>query len=162
MRADTAGCSQAFLAHIRSLRQDGIDTYFSVGVPVTEPVRDAITAATGWIPALQADGDLRDGAEIAEITHLVAATVLAAFPTGTRLIARRERPHPGAQLDLFDTVEGMRHQVIATDTRSVAGRSSTSRSATAATPGSKTASAAARTPASAGSRRASSRSTPPG
>jgi acid phosphatase len=29
---------------------------------------------------------------------------------------RRERPHPGAQLSLFDTVEGMRHQVMATDT----------------------------------------------
>jgi hypothetical protein len=29
---------------------------------------------------------------------------------------RRERPHPGAQLTLFDTIEGMRHQVTATDT----------------------------------------------
>ncbi len=28
---------------------------------------------------------------------------------------RRERPHPGAALDLFDTVEGFRHQLIATD-----------------------------------------------
>jgi hypothetical protein len=116
IRADTAGCSQGFLAHIRSLRELGMHTFFSVGVPITEAVRDAITAATGWIPALQADGDLRDGAEIVEITHLVAASLRSAFPTGTRLIVRRERPHPGAQLDLFDTVEGMRHQVIATDT----------------------------------------------
>ena len=116
VRADTAGCSQAFLAHIRSLRTVGMDTFFSVGVPVTEAVRDAITVASAWIPALQADGDLRDGAEVVEITHLVTAEYLAAFPTGTRLIVRRERPHPGAQLDLFDTVEGMRHQVIATDT----------------------------------------------
>ncbi|GAA0902126.1 hypothetical protein Vau01_098250 [Virgisporangium aurantiacum] len=29
---------------------------------------------------------------------------------------RREHPHPGAQLSLFDTVEGLRHQVMATDT----------------------------------------------
>jgi hypothetical protein len=29
---------------------------------------------------------------------------------------RRERPHPGARLSLFDTIEGYRHQVIATDT----------------------------------------------
>jgi hypothetical protein len=29
---------------------------------------------------------------------------------------RRERPHPGAQLSLFDTIEGFRHQVMATDT----------------------------------------------
>jgi hypothetical protein len=116
VRADTAGCSQAFLAHIRGLRKLGMDTFFSVGVPVTEAIRDAITVATAWIPALDADGDLRDGAEIVEITHLIATEVLTGFPTGTRLIVRRERPHPGAQLDLFDTVEGMRHQVIATDT----------------------------------------------
>ena len=32
------------------------------------------------------------------------------------MIVRRERPHPGAQLSLFDTIEGMRHQVMATDT----------------------------------------------
>ena len=42
--------------------------------------------------------------------------MLAGFPAGTRLIARRERPHPGAQLSLFDTVNGKRHQVFATDT----------------------------------------------
>lgn len=27
---------------------------------------------------------------------------LADHPDGTRVIARRERPHPGAQLSLFD------------------------------------------------------------
>ena len=32
-----------------------------------------------------------------------------------RVIARRERPHPGAQLTLFDTAEGFRHQVFITD-----------------------------------------------
>jgi hypothetical protein len=116
IRADTAGCSQAFLAHIRRLRRTGMRSFFSVGVPVTEAIRDAITVATAWIPALQADGNLRDGAEIVEITHLVTPAVLHGFPSGTRLIVRRERPHPGAQLDLFDTVEGLRHQVIATDT----------------------------------------------
>jgi hypothetical protein len=57
-----------------------------------------------------------DGAQVAEITHLVAPGVLSGYPAGTRLIVRRERPHPGAQLDLFDTVEGFRHQVLATDT----------------------------------------------
>jgi hypothetical protein len=33
----------------------------------------------------------------------------------TRFIARRERPHPGAQLSLFDLDAGWRHQVMATD-----------------------------------------------
>jgi hypothetical protein len=41
---------------------------------------------------------------------------LFCFLDGTRFIVRRERPHPGAQLSLFDTIEGMRHQVMATDT----------------------------------------------
>ena len=41
---------------------------------------------------------------------------MSGYPEGTRLIVRRERPHPGAQLDLFDTISGFRHQVFATDT----------------------------------------------
>jgi hypothetical protein len=117
IRSDSAGSSHAFLTHIRDLRRHGLDTQFSVGVAITEPLRAAITTtAGGWIPALNPDGGLRDGAEIAELTDLVDPAVLAAFPAGTRLIARRERPHPGAQLSLFDTVNGMRHQVFATDT----------------------------------------------
>jgi hypothetical protein len=113
IRSDSAGCTQGFLAHIRSLRADGIDTCFSVGVAITEPVRAAIRQATDWVPALDSDGELRDGAEICEITGLVPAE---GYPEGTRFIVRRERPHPGAQLTLFDTIEGMRHQVMATDT----------------------------------------------
>lgn len=118
IRADCAGNTRGFLAHIRSLRQLGMDTCFSVGVAITEPVRAAIEATTHevWCPALDADGQVRDAAQIAEITHLVNPAVLANYPSGTRMIARRERPHPGAQLDLFDTVNGMRHQVFATDT----------------------------------------------
>jgi hypothetical protein len=113
IRSDSAGCTQGFLAHIRSLREHGIDTCFSVGVAITEPIREAIHQTADWIPALDADGDLRDGAEICEITGLVPA---GGYPEGTRFIVRRERPHPGAQLSLFDTIEGMRHQVMATDT----------------------------------------------
>ena len=108
IRTDSAGATHAFLAHIRSLRELGMHTCFSVGVPVTEPIRDAIglVPPSVWIPAIDADGQLRDGAEIAEITGLVAPAMLAGYPEGTRLIVRRERPHPGAQLDLFDTVTG--------------------------------------------------------
>jgi hypothetical protein len=89
-----------------------VRTFFSVGVAITEPIRTAITACVDWISALDADRELRDGAEIAELTHLVD---LSAYPQGTRMIVRRERPHPGAQLSVFDTVEGMRHQVFITD-----------------------------------------------
>jgi hypothetical protein len=113
IRSDSAGCTQGFLTHIRSLRQHGIDTRFSVGVAITEPIRAAIMMASGWIPALDSDGELRDRAEICEITGLVPD---GGYPEGTRFIVRRERAHPGAQLTLFDTVEGARHQVMATDT----------------------------------------------
>lgn len=116
IRSDSAGCTYGFLAHIRSLREHGINTFFSVGVAITEPIRDAIRAASGWVPALDADGDLRDSAQICEITGLLPGDLLANYPAGTRFIVRRERPHPGAQLSLFDTIEGMRHQVMATDT----------------------------------------------
>jgi len=65
-----------------------------------------------WTPAAK----LRDGAEVAEITGLLDGDYLAGYPAGTRLVVCRERPHPGAQLDLFDTIAGYRHQVLATDT----------------------------------------------
>jgi hypothetical protein len=112
IRCDSAGASHAFLRHIRSLRDQGVRTCFSVGAAITEPIRTAIVACVDWIPALDGDRELRDGAEIAELTHLVD---LSAYPDGTRMIVRRERPHPGAQLSLFDTVEGLRHQVFITD-----------------------------------------------
>jgi hypothetical protein len=46
IRSDSAGCTQGFLTHIRALRQHGIDTCFSVGVAITEPIREAIRQAT--------------------------------------------------------------------------------------------------------------------
>lgn len=115
IRTDSAGGTKAFLAHIRALRARGLRTSFSVGHPVTEPVRRAIRALPEqvWHPALDQDGSLRDGAEAAELTGLVD---LPGYPEGTRMIVRRERPHPGAQLSLFDLDEGLRHQVFLTDT----------------------------------------------
>jgi len=115
VRTDTAGCTKAFLAHIRALGDTGCDVRFSVGAPIEEKVREAIVKLPGsaWYPALDADGDVRDGAWVADLTGLLGPD--DRFPAGTQFIVRRERPHPGAQLDLFDTVEGFRHQLIATD-----------------------------------------------
>jgi len=113
VRSDPAGCTHGLLAHVRGLRQQGVDARFSVGVAVTEDIRQAIADASGWVPALDTGDDLRDGAQIAELTGLVPD---GNYPSGTRFLVRREHPHPGAQLSMFDTVEGMRHQVIATDT----------------------------------------------
>ncbi|WP_037854836.1 IS1380 family transposase, partial [Streptomyces sp. NRRL S-1824] len=97
------------------VRKRGIRTFFSVGYAITEPVRRAVRAMPDrlWHPALNQDGTLRDGAEVAELTGMVD---LDGYPAGTRIIVRRERPHPGAQLSLFDQDEGLRHQVFLTDT----------------------------------------------
>jgi hypothetical protein len=116
IRSDSAGCTYGLLTHIRGLRECGVDARFSVGVAITEPIRQAIVHAkqhSDWIPALDSDGEPRDGAQICELTGLVPDD---GYPPGTRFIVRRERPHPGAQLSLFDTIEGLRHQVMATDT----------------------------------------------
>ena len=75
---------------------------FSLGCVIDAPVRDAVDTlniADAWYPAIAADGGLRDGAWVAEATDLVD---LSKWPAGTRLILRKERPHPGAQLRFTD------------------------------------------------------------
>ena len=86
---------------------------FSFGYPIGGPVRDAVMCVDDdrWLPARNRR-KARDGAWVVELTDYVN---LAAWPKGTRLICRRERPHPGAQLSLFDTVEGFRHQCFITN-----------------------------------------------
>jgi hypothetical protein len=118
VRADGAGCSKALLAHLRSLRDtDGLQIEFSVGFTMTEPVQQAILGLPedAWTPAIQADGELRDGADVAELTGLLPDPAEAGWPQGMRVVVRRERPHPGAQLRFTD-IDGYRFQAFATDT----------------------------------------------
>jgi hypothetical protein len=119
IRADTAGCTRAFLTHLRSLREQAVACEFSVGWSITDRERTAITTLGRriWTDAIDTDGDPRDGAAVAEITRLLPATSLAGYPAGTRVIVRRERPHPGAQLDLMEERDGWRYTCFATDTR---------------------------------------------
>lgn len=109
-RADAAGATHGFAAACRN-RHVG----FSVGFAITEGVRAAITTvpASAWTPAVEPDGAIRDGASCVEVTSLVD---LSAWPPGSRLIVRKERPHPGAQLSVFDDHQGMRHTAFLTDT----------------------------------------------
>ena len=106
VRADRAGATHAFLDHVA-----GRGFRFSVGLDLTEPVREAILALPEqqWQPALAQDGDEREGAWVAELP-----LTLCGWPAGTRAICRRERPHPGAQLSFTDA-NAYRFQVFLTN-----------------------------------------------
>jgi Transposase DDE domain group 1 len=121
IRADGAGCTKAFLAHVRALREQGVNCEFSVGWTITarEHTAIALLKATDWTPATDTDGQPRplDEAAVAEITGLLPAATLAGYPPGTRVTVRRERPHPGAQLDAIEERDGYRYTAHATDTR---------------------------------------------
>ena len=84
-----------------------------MGYDLGEGVRDAILALpeSAWRPAVRQDGETRDGAWVAELT---AALDLGAWPDGCRVIVRRERPHPGAQLSFTDH-DGHRFLATLTD-----------------------------------------------
>jgi hypothetical protein len=109
VRTDSAGASLGFL---RALRFRNCD--YSLGLHITSPVREAILMVDEleWLPAIEADGSIRDGSWVAELTGLVDLPML---DDETRVICRRERPHPGAQQSLFDRTWGLRHQVFVTN-----------------------------------------------
>src|SRR3954454_16302716 len=108
VRADTAGATHGLIDYCREANMR-----FSVGYELTESVRAAIldTPADAWVRALDQDGSERKNGEVAEITDRVD---LDSWPDRTRLIVRRERPHPGAQLSFSDH-DGYRFQAILTD-----------------------------------------------
>jgi hypothetical protein len=109
VRTDTAGLSHDFVEHCRA-RQ----VRFVCGHQLRDDIANVLVSLpeTVWAPAITADGaELRDGAEVTEITELVD---LSGWPDGARMMARREDPHPGAQLTFTD-VDGHRFQVFVTD-----------------------------------------------
>ena len=83
------------------------------GLPDHTPELLTRIPASAWSPALDADGEVRDGAWVAELTGLLA---LDRWPAGMRVIVRVERPHPGAQLRITDH-DGNRVTAFATNTR---------------------------------------------
>jgi hypothetical protein len=108
LRTDSAGATHELLDWCREGR-----IRYSVGYDLTETVRAAIVALEeeSWRPAVDQDGSERPNGEVAEITHLLD---LSGWPEGSRVIVRRERPHPGAQLSFTDH-DGHRFQAILTD-----------------------------------------------
>lgn len=106
-RTDSAGASHKF---VDALVERGIE--FSIGMEMRKQLRLAILALPGgaWTEAITSDCEIRQGAQVAELTNLD----LSRWPEGTRAIVRREEPHDGAQFNLFDP-GGWRHQVFITN-----------------------------------------------
>ncbi len=117
VRTDTGGCSKAFLRHITDL---GLE--YSIGFGGSDAVKAAVEAIPdqAWRAALDSNGEPRDGAQVAELTAWMPPTTRTGtsddWPPRMRVIARRERPHPGAQLRLTDH-NGWRITCFATNTK---------------------------------------------
>lgn len=108
-RSDSAGATHAFAA---ACRQRGVG--FSFGFPVDHRIQRVVDLIpeSCWSPAIDTGGGIRDGAWVTEGTGLID---LDTWPPGARLILRKERPHPGAQLTFTD-IDGMRVTALLTDT----------------------------------------------
>jgi hypothetical protein len=108
VRTDSAGATHEFTDELRGARIN-----FLMGFDLTEAVRTAILSLpeTAWRPAIGQDGEPRDGAWVAEITDRLDLT---AWPADSRVVVRRERPHPGAQLSFSDH-DGHRFLATLTD-----------------------------------------------
>jgi hypothetical protein len=110
VRTDSGGGTREFLTWLTRRR-----LAYSVGFTITGEVAEAIgkIPARAWTAACDSDGGVRDGAWVAEVSGLLE---LPGWPKGMRVIARKERPHPGAQLRITD-IDGHRITCFATSTR---------------------------------------------
>ncbi|WP_404316256.1 IS1380 family transposase [Prescottella equi] len=110
VRIDGAGGSHDLLDYLTKRRLS-----YSVGFGLTDTHADAIALVPdrAWTPAYDADGQVRAGAWVTEITGLLD---LSTWPKGMRVIVRKERPHPGAQLRFTDR-DGLRLTAFVTNTR---------------------------------------------
>jgi hypothetical protein len=109
IRTDSGGGTHDFLDWLAEHR-----LHYSVGMAITEDMAEAILTIPDrvWEPAYDPGGQVRPGAWVAELTGLLN---LSAWPEGMRVIVRKERPHPGAQLRFTD-LDGHRFTCFATGT----------------------------------------------
>jgi hypothetical protein len=109
IRTDGAGASHKFLTWCHRQRLS-----YSIGFGLPDHTAELLKKipAAAWTPAYDAHDAIRDGAWVAELTGLLD---LSGWPPGMRVIARKERPHPGAQLRITDA-DGLRVTAFATNT----------------------------------------------
>jgi len=140
--ADGAGASHDLIAHLDKLaRRPGHQLIYSAGWVLGQREKDAITQVPeqAWQVAVDHRGEVRERraddactehgcahrrcwveeAHVTELTALLrqgrAGNQLAGWPATMRVFARRERPHPGAQLTLFETDDGWRYSLWVTN-----------------------------------------------
>jgi hypothetical protein len=101
VRADSAGCTEGFLAACRA-RNVSFFVSARSNPQVTAAICDAIGIDQVWEQAFTQGGEPRVGTSVCELTSLIDDHKL---PDGTRLIVRREPLHPGAQRSLFPSLE---------------------------------------------------------
>jgi hypothetical protein len=112
IRADSAAATHVVLDWLTGQNTTRRRVQYSIGEP--ERAAIGVLPASAWTAALAADGGARDGAEVAELTGLLT---LSGWPDRMRVIVRRERPHPGAQLSLFEERDGWRYTAFVTNTQ---------------------------------------------
>lgn len=139
---DGAGASHDLITYLDTLAsRPGHQLIYSVGWELGRREKAAITAvpAQSWQLAIDHRGALRERrtddacpnprcthrrcwveeAHVTELTELLrggrAGDRLASWPTTMRVFARRERPHPGAQLSLFEAADGWRYSLWVTN-----------------------------------------------
>jgi DDE family transposase len=122
---DGAGASHGLVAHLSKLNsRPGYRVHYSIGWELAARERAAIDRVppNAWQTVLDATGCPReaDEAAVVELTALLrehpAGDQLRGWPADLRILCRREKPHPGAQLSLFEHHDGWRYQLLATNT----------------------------------------------
>ncbi|MFF4278839.1 IS1380 family transposase [Streptomyces kronopolitis] len=113
IRTDSGGGTHEFTAW---LAKRGRWLSYSVGMTITDTIHEAALEVppAAWTVAVEPGGEIRDGAWVAELS----GDILTGWPKGMRLIVRKERPHPGAQLRFTDA-DGLRLTAFATNTTGV-------------------------------------------
>jgi len=140
--ADGAGASYGLVARLDQLAaRRGFELTYSVGWVLGERERAALRLVPeqAWQIAIDGRGEIRERrgddacadlrcahracwieeAHVTELTGLLregpAGDQLAGWPEAMRVFARRERPHPGAQLSLFEAGDGWRYSLWVTN-----------------------------------------------
>ena len=109
IRTDAAGGTHDFVEWLHA-RKLGYSLGFTLPDDAVE--RLARIPATAWTPAYDDERTPREGAWVAEATGVLE---LSGWPKGLRVLIRKERPHPGAQLRFTDA-DGLRLTAFATNT----------------------------------------------